>query len=81
MMGMMGYGYGGFGSWGWIGALIGGIIHLAFLAAAILGVIWLFKAVGRPGQSESDALSILKRRYARGEINSDEYHRMKQELE
>lgn len=32
-------------------------------------------------QNEDSALSILKERYAKGELNSDEYEKMKKDLE
>jgi putative membrane protein len=37
------------------------------------------ESAGRRGNDE--ALEILKKRYARGEISEDEYQRMKAELE
>jgi putative membrane protein len=72
-----GYGMGGFSS----------IIMIAFWVAAIVGVIFLIRWLvvstggsGRLGRSEDSALEILKRRYARGEINKEEFEEKKKDL-
>jgi putative membrane protein len=71
------YGTGGFSS----------IIMVAFWVAAIVGIIflirWLVVSTGgsaRSGRSEDSALEILKRRYARGEINKEEFEEKKKDL-
>ena len=79
---MMGYGYGS--SMGWLGMGFGMIINLAFTALIIMAAIWMFKAAFRGGHREekqTGAIEILKERYAKGEITSEEYQRMKKELE
>lgn len=79
---MMGYGYGS--SMAWLGMGLGMILHLAFTALIIMAVIWMFKTVFRGGcraHSQTGALDILKGRYARGEITSEEYHCIRKELE
>jgi putative membrane protein len=65
-----GYGMGGFGS----------IIMLVFWIAVIVGIIFLVRwlvistrAGGHSVRSEDSALEILKRRYARGEIDKEEF--------
>ncbi|HMM21499.1 MAG TPA: SHOCT domain-containing protein [Selenomonadales bacterium] len=62
--------------------LIGMATQLAFFAVMVLGAVWLFRAVARPGQGAAtpDALAILQQRYTKGEIGHDEYLRMKKEL-
>jgi len=77
--GMMGGGYG----MGWIWT----IIMFAFWIAVIVGVIflirWLAITMRTGGQSarlEDSALEILKRRYARGEINKEEFEEKKKDL-
>ncbi len=79
---MMGYGFNGFSSW--LGMGFGIISHLAFTALIIMAAIWMYKTVFR-GECRSDrgtdAMEILKQRYAKGEITSDEYQRIKKELE
>jgi putative membrane protein len=74
--------------WGW-GMGFGWIFMILFWALVILGVIalakWLFSAgsSGSPGASGSSksALDILKERYARGEINREQYEQMRRDLE
>ena len=73
MQGYEGYGFMGFG---WIfGLIIWGLL--------IVGVVMVIKwAIGSSwgGGRGLTALDILKRRYASGEINEEEYQRMKKEL-
>lgn len=79
---MMGYGFSG--PLGWVGMAFGMIVHLAFVALIIMAAIWMFKTVFRTKplvQTEAASLEILKQRYAKGEITSEEYQRMKKELE
>jgi putative membrane protein len=77
--GMMGWGYGT----GWVGM----ILMAAFWIAVIVGIIFLIRWVvistvtgGRGARSEESALEILKRRYARGEINKEEFEEKKKDL-
>lgn len=95
--GMMGpgmmWGYGPWGGaapangWRWgLAMALGWLAMLAFWGALIAGgvllVRWLSGALAsqREGGRES-ALEILKRRYAAGELNREEYERMRQEIE
>jgi putative membrane protein len=78
---MMGYGFEG--PLGWLGIGIGMIVHLAFVVVIILAAVWMFKAVfpGKSSNGSPGSVEILKQRYAKGEINSEEYRRMQHELE
>ena len=72
---MMGYGFGG-----GFGMMIGIITHLAFAAMIIMAAIWMFKTVVRGGKEvhvQTGALEILKQRYAKGEITTEEYQNIK----
>ena len=78
--GMMGWGYGGMG---WLGF----IFMIAFWALIIIGIVFLIKwLAGLSGQGAhltgkgEDALDILKKRYARGEINKEEFEEKKKDL-
>lgn len=73
------------GTIGWFGMVLGLITNIAFTALVIFGVIWAFKHLFRNGEGfngdRPNALAILKQRYAKGELSSEDYHRMKAELE
>lgn len=84
---MMGYGGWGMGAGGPIGMIL-------FWIVAILAVAWLLRSLdlgtawsGRRDEPRTPdtpapdlALSILRERYARGEIDADELARRKQDL-
>ena len=86
---MWGYGpyYGSYGGgWGVAMMVFGGIFWLAVLAFIIAAVVWFMRSPGRGGQGPSPiergptALDILEERYARGEIDRDEYLQKKRDL-
>lgn len=66
--GMMVYG------WGWI--MMIGIVILA-----VLGIFALIRYLKQPDRTGSrSALDILNERYAKGEINDEEYQKIKAQL-
>jgi len=74
--GMYGYGMG----WG----LFGFILMIAFWALVILGIVYLVKALAGRGTAslkEETAIDILKKRYAKGEIDAEEFSKRKKDLE
>lgn len=72
--------------WGWGGGLMA-VMMLVFWAAFILFLVWLAREIG--GRNHSDeagrrarsAIDILKERYAKGEINKEEFEGKKKDLE
>ena len=76
--GMMNWGYGM--GWGM------SIIMMAFWIAVIVGIVFLIRWVvlstdrRRETKVEDSALEILKQRYAKGEINKDEFEEKKKDL-
>lgn len=93
--GMMGPGHmwgwdgDGFGfGWGMASILmviIMSLLPILFLILVVLGIVWLVRSssneeAGRAG-SQDQALSILRERYARGEITREEFDQMRQDLE
>jgi putative membrane protein len=75
--GMMGWGYGGSGGFGMI-------IWVIILIAIVAGVVWLVRGGAASGMQpparRSAGLEVLEERYARGEINRDEYLQKKRDL-
>jgi len=74
--GMMGFGFG----WPFMF-----LVPLGFVVLVVLGIYYLFSGQAREqgaiAHTETDALRILKERYARGEITSEQYTKMKRDLE
>ncbi len=69
---MMGYGYGG------------GFMWLIILVLSGIGIYFLIRISKSKGSDSSlieTPLDILNRRYANGEINKEEFDRMKNDLE
>ena len=86
-----GYGNGHMGRWmmgdwgmGWFGM----IFMLLFWVLVIVGIVflirWLVQSTGSRSSSDartgSQAMDILKERYAKGEINKAEFESMKKEI-
>jgi len=71
--------YNGFdGMMGWFG---GGFMMFVFWALLVLFVIWMVRESkhGTP-HSHSEALQILKERYAKGEITKKEFEEKKEDI-
>lgn len=85
---MNGWGYspgaGYYGGYWWMG-LIGMLIQLIFWVAIIGAGIYLYRRyahrIPTGGFERRDALDVLRERYARGEIDTEEYQRRKKDLE
>lgn len=87
----MGYGYGpqwgmmgGYG-WGYGYGLLHMVVWVVVLIAIIAGAIWLVRSLAGTGGStarlqRSTGLDVLEERYARGEINRDEYLQKKKDI-
>ncbi len=73
--GMMGWGYGAFGFFHMI-------FWIVILGAVIAAVIWFVRTPGtyRSFLRRSSGLDVLEERYARGEINREEYLQKKQDI-
>ncbi len=86
---MWGYGPGwgvmdGWGGWGWFGPLHM-FVWLLVLVIVIAGLAWLLRGPAQqsllqgPGR-RSPGLDVLEERYARGEINRDEYLQKRRDI-
>ena len=77
------HGFGGLGGFGWPGMILGWIFNLVLIVGLILLVVWIVRRIGgsssdvRPYDGPAgrgvEPREILKARYARGEIDRDEY--------
>ncbi len=68
------------------GMFLGGLIWFFFLILVIIGGIWMIQGsvrrrdlTGR-GATSDRAIEILRERYARGEINKEEFEERKRDL-
>jgi len=81
---MMGFGW----EYGWILMLVGGLIVIGIIALIIYALVRATSVSGKSISSaphemqdrNSRALAILAERYARGEINDEEYKQKKIEI-
>lgn len=77
-------GWTGSGAWGWPGMILG-IAFWVLVSMAILYLIrWIVQDTKRtrpPMPKVDSPMDILKMRYARGEISTEDFHRMGQELQ
>ncbi|MBI4529854.1 MAG: SHOCT domain-containing protein [Deltaproteobacteria bacterium] len=65
------------GAWG-IGMMFMFLLFWALVVAGLLiGVRWL---LGHRGEQQDSAMEILRQRYARGEINKEEFEAKKRDL-
>jgi putative membrane protein len=82
------WGYGDPGAWGIVGLVVMAIFWILVITLIVLGIRWLIRAgggpSGGPGAGSSrrpdDPLEILRQRYARGEIDDEEYERRRKLL-
>lgn len=80
-----GYGYGMMGDWGAGWMFFHGFFWLLVLALIVVGIVLLVRSTGSDDKREQTSrrargLDILEERYARGEINREEYLEKKRDL-
>jgi putative membrane protein len=74
MMDSIGFGFGWiFMILWWIIVIVGIVVLMRWLGSSAFGAGWPISGSRQP-------LDILKERYARGEINDEEFHKIKREL-
>lgn len=78
--GMMYWGYG----IGWLWTVLNIVFWIALIAGIFFLIRWLAvsaKHGGREAKSEDSAMEILRKRYAQGEINREEFEKKRKDLE
>jgi putative membrane protein len=81
---MHGYSWNDMGAWGWIGMLM----MVLFWSGLVVLIVWAIIGT-RPGRAQGSvhpsdgdpALAILRERYARGEMTTDEFNHARMTLE
>ena len=75
---------GGYGMMGWFGGIFSLIVWILIIVGLILLIKWLVQSTktepGPSARQTSSALEILKERYARGEIDKQEFEEKKKDL-
>lgn len=81
--------WGHMGSWGWGWGLAGMLMMTVFWVAVILLIVYVLRSSAgqnggsgpRSAGSADGALTVLRERYARGEIDRDEYEARRRALD
>jgi putative membrane protein len=61
--------------------LFGGLLWIAFWGTVIYLIVSVIRGPhGSTGRTQEDPISILKRRYAHGEIDKEDYDRIRRDL-
>ena len=72
------------GAWGWGGMILGPIMMIVFIALVVGAVVLVLRWLGPGGapaaRGEKNARDVLDERFARGEIDKDEYEDRRQVL-
>jgi putative membrane protein len=78
----------GYGGGGGVAAWFMLFFMIVFIAAIVVGIVFLVRALGTGGgmgreepRRRDEAREILRRRYANGEIDREEYLRRRQDLD
>jgi len=84
---MIGYGMMGWGNYGWIWMILNLVITVVVIVGIVWFVIWLVRRTGSnglanvgPSVAPQSPREILQSRYARGEINREQYLQMLEDL-
>lgn len=77
------WGYSGEYGWGGMGMGVGMLIFWGILIFVLVLVVRILMGAGvlPPGKREKSALDILKERYARGEIEREEFEQKQRDLQ
>ena len=70
-------------NWGYgmMGGITSGLMMLVSWVLFIIFIVWIVREIrGKNSHSNSNAIEILKERYAKGEINREEFEAKKKDL-
>lgn len=70
-----------YGDMGWSGWLLMAMTMVAFWALVVYAVVAITRSDRPHDQRDADPIRILEQRFARGEIDEAEYHRLHDVLE
>ena len=76
-----GNGWGHMGSWGWGMGIFGALFMLLIFGLVVWLIVYLVRADQGRGTGAKGALDLLDERYARGEIDREEYLERRADLE
>ena len=69
-------------AWGLFSFLLGLLLIFLLILAAMAGVKWIWgQRIPFVRENGESALDLLKKRYAKGEINQEEFDRIKRDIE
>ncbi len=83
---MGGFGFGDFGTLGWIGMILNWVITIGLIVGVVLLIAWLVKRIDANGQATkatpttASPREIAQVRYARGEITREQYQQLLADL-
>lgn len=63
------------GSWGWMVAM------MAMMAVVIVAIVWIIRSAITSNSNSDRPETILRQRFAQGEITEEEYRSRKHELD
>lgn len=79
--------FGNFGGWGWGGMILNLVVMVGVLIGLVLLIVWAVKRVGgnptstiAPATGTPTAREIAQARYAKGELNREEYQQILSDL-
>jgi putative membrane protein len=88
MMGCCGFGgFGGFGSFGLVGGILNLVVTIGLIVGVILLVVWAVRRLSaetrgsEATRGEPSPQEILQARYARGELDREQYQQMLADLQ
>ena len=70
-----------YGGWGWGGWVVGGLMMVAFWAIVFWAIVSVVRRPGDTTPAARTARDILAERFARGEIDAEEYDRRRRALQ